>query len=152
MAVWRTRLVSRIPGSSVWAESPTSRIGPISFGMKQAGKPSAGKPPAGFDAAGAGNRPTVRLVRHSQRKRGATDRLSLRGNRRQSSTLLMSGEGKRAIGTAPLLDSTQEVEIFGMKCRRLTLARLIEVKCAAGRPKDLEAIAELKALQQEEKD
>src|SRR5437879_12508971 len=75
--------------------------------MKQAGKPSAGKPPAGFDAAGAGNRPTARLVRHSHRKRGATDRLSLRGNRRQSSTLLMSGEGKRAIGTAPLLDSTR---------------------------------------------
>ena len=48
--------------TSAWAESPTSRIGPISLGMKQAGKPSAGKPPAGFDVAGAGNRPMVRLV------------------------------------------------------------------------------------------
>ena len=70
-------------------------IGHINLGAKQAGKPSAGNPHAGFDVAGIGNRPTVRLVRHSQRKRGATDRLSLRGNRRQSSTLLMSGEGKR---------------------------------------------------------
>ena len=59
--------------------------------MKQAGKPSAGKPPAGFDAAGAGTRPTVRLVKHSQRKRGTTDRLNLRGHRRQSSTLPMRG-------------------------------------------------------------
>jgi hypothetical protein len=73
---------------------PNQQDRSISLDVKQAGKPSAGKPPAGFDAAGAGNRPTARLVRHSQRKRGATDRLSLRGNRRQSSTLLMSGEGK----------------------------------------------------------
>jgi len=50
----------------------TSRIGHISFGMKQAGKPSAGNPHAGFDVAGAGNRLTARLVRHSQRKRGGT--------------------------------------------------------------------------------
>lgn len=49
-----------------------------------------------------------------------------------------------------LYPDTQEVDIFGMRCRRLTLARLIEVKRAAGRPKDLEAIAELEALQQEE--
>ena len=49
-----------------------------SFGMTQAGKPSAGKPPAGFDAAGAGDQLTVRLVWHSHRKRGATDRLNLR--------------------------------------------------------------------------
>src|SRR3984893_3408824 len=90
MAVWRTRVIQLVSGSSARAESPTSRIGPITLGQKQAGKPSAGKPPAGFDAAGVGNRPPVRLVRHSQRKRGATDRLNLRGNRRQSSTLLMS--------------------------------------------------------------
>jgi hypothetical protein len=71
MALWRTRVVQRIPGSSAGAQSPASRIGNITFGMKQAGKPSAGKPPAGFDVAGAGNQLTVRLVRHSQRKRGA---------------------------------------------------------------------------------
>ena len=78
-------------------ESPTSRIGPISLGMKQAGKPSAGKPHAGFDVAGAGNRLTVRLVRHSQRKRGVTDRPSLRSMWRQSSTLPMRGRRKRTI-------------------------------------------------------
>jgi hypothetical protein len=66
---------------------PQDRSHNISFGMKQAGKPSAGKSHAGFEEAGAGNRPMVRLVRHSQRKRGATDRLNLRGNWRQPSTL-----------------------------------------------------------------
>src|ERR1035438_6286756 len=45
---------------------------------KQSGKPSARNGHAGFDVAGAGNRLTVRLVRHSQRKRGATDRPNLR--------------------------------------------------------------------------
>jgi hypothetical protein len=87
------------------------RIGHISLGMKQAGKPSAGKPHAGFDVAGAGNQLTAQLVRHSQRKRGVTDRLSLRSMRRQSSTLLMSGDGKRggaqASVLASILDSTK---------------------------------------------
>jgi hypothetical protein len=46
--------------------------------VKHTGKPSAGNLHAGFDEAGAGNRRTIRLVRHSQRKRGATDRLNLR--------------------------------------------------------------------------
>src|ERR1022692_3345454 len=45
---------------------------------KQAGKPRARNGHAGYDVAGAGNRLTVRLVRHSQRKRGATDRPNLR--------------------------------------------------------------------------
>src|ERR1700674_1617080 len=112
MALRRTRLVQSLPSpaAGVGAESQSSMIGHINLGAKQAGKPSAGNPHAGFDVAGTGNRPTVRLVRHSQRKRGATDRLNLRGNRRQSSTLLMSGEGKRAravaLGTAPFLEST----------------------------------------------
>src|SRR5713226_7427537 len=94
MALRRTRLVQSLssPAAGVVPESQSSRIGHINLGAKQAGKPSAGNPHAGFDVAGTGNRPTVRLVRHSQRKRGATDRLSLRGNRRQSSTLLMSGQ------------------------------------------------------------
>jgi len=55
--------------------------------MKQIGKSSAGKPHAAFDEAGAGNGPTAWLMRHSQRKRGATDRPDLRG-------------------TAPVLDPT----------------------------------------------
>jgi hypothetical protein len=54
MAVWRTRAIQLVPSASAGAESPTSRIGLISFGMKRAGKPSAGKPHAGFDEAGAG--------------------------------------------------------------------------------------------------
>src|ERR1019366_7866157 len=51
------------------------------------GKPIAGNRHDGFEAAGAGNQFTVWLVRHSQRKRGATDRLNLRS-------------------TAPVLDPT----------------------------------------------
>ena len=51
-----------------------------------------------------------------------------------------------------LLDSTALVTAFGIDCRCLTLDRLIEVKRAAGRPKDLEIIAELEALREERKD
>jgi hypothetical protein len=61
-----------------FAESHPARIGHITLDGKHTGKLSAGNLPAGFDEAGAGNRFTIRLVRHSQRKRGATDRLSLR--------------------------------------------------------------------------
>jgi len=39
-----------------------------------------------------------------------------------------------------------EIKLFGVACRCLGLRRLIEVKQAAGRPRDLEAIAELQAL------
>jgi hypothetical protein len=39
-----------------------------------------------------------------------------------------------------------ELELFGLRCLCLDLPTLIEVKRAAGRPKDLEAIAELEAL------
>jgi len=46
---------------------------------KCAGARSAGNPHATCDVAGAGNGLTDRLVRHSQRKRGATDRPILRG-------------------------------------------------------------------------
>jgi hypothetical protein len=48
------------------------------FGAKQTRKPSAGNLHAGFDEAGAGNQFTVRLLRHSQRKRRETDRPNLR--------------------------------------------------------------------------
>ena len=82
--------VQGLPGSATGggAESQSSMIGHINFEMKQTGKPSAGNPHAGFDAAGIGNQFTVWLVRHSQRKRGAMDRPDLRGDWRQSSTLL----------------------------------------------------------------
>jgi hypothetical protein len=68
-------------------ESRSSTIGHITLGMKQTGAPSAGNPHAGCDVAGAGNGFTVGLLRHSQRKRGETDRPDLRN-------------------TAPVLDPT----------------------------------------------
>ena len=40
------------------------------------------------------------------------------------------------------------ITVFGVTCRCLTLDRLIAVKRAAGRPKDLEAIAELEAIRE----
>ena len=39
------------------------------------------------------------------------------------------------------------IQVFGLDTRVVTLARLIHLKRAAGRPKDLEAIAELELLQ-----
>lgn len=45
-----------------------------------------------------------------------------------------------------LLPFTMELEAFGVTCRCVTLDRLIQLKRAAGRPKDLEAIAELQAI------
>src|SRR5713101_1944625 len=71
----------------VRCESRPSTIGPITLGTKQTGAPSAGNPHAGCDVAGAGNGFTVWLLRHSQRKRGATARPDLRN-------------------TAPVLDPT----------------------------------------------
>jgi hypothetical protein len=91
VAIRDTRIIQRISGvASGAASESTSRLKqPHNLDKKQAGKPSAGNPPAGFDEAGAGNGFTVRLVRHSQRKRGATDRLNLRN-------------------AAPVLDPTRE--------------------------------------------
>lgn len=45
-----------------------------------------------------------------------------------------------------LLPRTAELRIFGHSCRVVTLEALIALKRAAGRPKDLEAIAELQAI------
>jgi len=60
--------------------------------VKVTGKRSAGKPHAAFERAGTGDGLTERLVRHSQRKRGVTDRPILRG-------------------TAPVLDPTYDVRM-----------------------------------------
>jgi predicted nucleotidyltransferase len=49
-------------------------------------------------------------------------------------------------GYEQLVTSSIEIEVFGMRCRLLALEKLIEVKRAAGRPKDYEAIAELEAI------
>jgi predicted nucleotidyltransferase len=49
-------------------------------------------------------------------------------------------------GYADLIEDTLEIELFGMTCRCIGLVKLIEVKRAAGPPKDLEAIAELEVI------
>jgi hypothetical protein len=48
-----------------------------------------------------------------------------------------------------LLPFTESVPIFGMSCRSVTLPALLRLKRAAGRPKDLNVIAELEALLEE---
>ena len=48
-----------------------------------------------------------------------------------------------------LLPHTIELPLFGFSHRCLDLNKLIEVKRAAGRPKDFEAIAELEAIREE---
>ncbi len=48
-----------------------------------------------------------------------------------------------------LVHHTITITVFGSTCRCLGLRRLIEVKRAAGRPRDLEVVAELEALLEE---
>src|SRR5438094_526730 len=48
-----------------------------------------------------------------------------------------------------LLPHTVEMEAFGIRCKCVTLERLIQLKRAAGRPKDREVVAELQALLEE---
>jgi hypothetical protein len=50
---------------------------------------------------------------------------------------------------ARLSGRTVAVELFGLTCRALDLDALIDTKRAAGRPKDLEVIAELETLRDE---
>ena len=45
-----------------------------------------------------------------------------------------------------LLPFSEELSVFNVQCRFVTLERLIQLKRAAGRSKDLEVIAELQAL------
>jgi hypothetical protein len=52
-------------------------------------------------------------------------------------------------GYLELLPHTIRLELFGHACLCLDLPTLVRVKRAAGRPKDLEAIAELEALLEE---
>lgn len=51
-----------------------------------------------------------------------------------------------------LLPFTQKIEAFGITCRCVTLERLIQLKRAAGRPRDLEVIADLLALLEERRE
>jgi len=48
-----------------------------------------------------------------------------------------------------LLPHSVTLQVYGVDCRCLGLEALIQAKRAAGRPKDLEAIAELEALLEE---
>lgn len=50
---------------------------------------------------------------------------------------------------ADLLPQSAFIELYGVKCLCLKLEKLILTKRAAGRPKDLNAIAELEALLEE---
>jgi predicted nucleotidyltransferase len=52
-------------------------------------------------------------------------------------------------GYDDLAAATLSIRVFGIECRCLTLDKLIEVKRAAGRPKDFEAIAELEAIREQ---
>lgn len=51
---------------------------------------------------------------------------------------------------ADLVPHTVRLNLFGRSVRCLTLQKLIETKRATGRPKDLEALAELEALREEQ--
>src|SRR5947208_7528295 len=94
MDLRHARAVQRLSSGPAAPESCPSITRPINLVKKQAGKLTAGNPHGGFDAAGIGTGLTVQLVRPSQRKRGATDRLDLRG-------------------TAPVLDPTDRFELAG---------------------------------------
>lgn len=48
-----------------------------------------------------------------------------------------------------LVTHSETIQLFGNDMQCVTLAKLIELKRAAGRPKDLDAIAELETLQNE---
>jgi hypothetical protein len=50
-----------------------------------------------------------------------------------------------------LLSYSISLRLYGVECLCLGLERLIQVKLAAGRPKDLEALAELEAILEEQK-
>lgn len=52
-------------------------------------------------------------------------------------------------GYEALIGHTVEVELFGVRCRSLDLPTLIMVKRAAGRPRDLDAVAELESIMME---
>jgi len=59
------------------------------------------------------------------------------------------GEVAGVGGYRELLPHSKEVEAFGVRCRRANLDRLIQMKRAAGRPKDLEVLGQLQALLEE---
>jgi len=52
-------------------------------------------------------------------------------------------------GYNDLLPGSVKLSVFGFQCRCLSLSQLIRAKRAAGRPRDLEALAELEAIEEE---
>lgn len=68
-----------------------------------------------------------------------------------SGNLDLLGEITGGGGFDDLLPHCAVVHLFGIDCSCLGLRRLIEVKRAAGRPKDYDAIAELEAMRDESK-
>jgi hypothetical protein len=67
----------------------------------------------------------------------------------QIGSLDVLGEIVGGGGYEALLSSTVLIHAFDVECRCLNLDRLIEVKRAAGRPKDFEVVAELEAIREE---
>lgn len=61
----------------------------------------------------------------------------------------LMGEASGSGSYPNLVGETVERVVFGYRCRFVNLPTLIRLKRAAGRPKDLERIAELEALREE---
>lgn len=64
-------------------------------------------------------------------------------------SLDLLGEITGGGGYDELLADTITLRLFGVECLCLNLPKLIQVKRAAGRPRDLEVVAELEALLEE---
>jgi hypothetical protein len=97
----------------LYVKAKAEPIGLITLGVNCAGARSAGNLHATCDVAGAGNQLTVPLVRHSQRKRGATDRPDLRSDGaspRPYQPLCVDGSRDRLllVGCARLLTTRAE--------------------------------------------
>jgi predicted nucleotidyltransferase len=70
----------------------------------------------------------------------------------RAGALDLLGEITGGGGWEQLADHTIEVELFGLSCKCLDLDTLIAVKRAAGRPRDLETVAELEAVRDARKE
>src|SRR6516162_5325645 len=95
MAVRHSQAVQRLSSATRRTESCSSRVGPISLGVKQMGARSAGNPHAACDVEGTGN---------VARSRGLSAR--------QSSTLPQGGEAKAfltPIEAAPVREDADEL-------------------------------------------
>jgi predicted nucleotidyltransferase len=62
-----------------------------------------------------------------------------------------AGEVTGGGGYEQLLPFSDELAVFRVNCRFINLEMLIQLKKTAGRPRDLEAIAELEAILEERK-